>query len=161
MYGGREGRWACVQGLVFPFAALCGLLLSQDWPSQSWLWEGWQLSMLCPYEILRQLKKTPKLIIGQGGREYCLSDWRFPVGLWGCRVISSATDLPKLLCCCFSVLSLSEAVTFVLCEYMKGTAETRSFFERKSVISGFSWSQYEPYVTSNLYSFSLVYSCYA
>lgn len=57
------------------------------------------------------------------------------MGLWGCRMISSAMDLPELPCCCFSELALSEAVTFVLREYMKGTAETRSFFERKSVIS--------------------------
>lgn len=50
-------------------------------------------------------------------------------------MISSATDLPELLCCCFSALAPSGAVTFVLCEYMKRTAETRSIFERKSVIS--------------------------
>lgn len=103
-------------------------------------------------------KKTPKLIIGQARKECCLSDRRFAVGLQGCRMISSATDLPELLHCCFSVLALSEAVMLMLCEYMKGTAETGSYFERKSVISALSWSQYELYVTSNLYSFSLVCS---
>lgn len=80
------------------------------------------------------------------------------MGLRGCRMISSAADLPERPCCCFSALALPEAVTFVPCEYMKGAAETRSFFERKSVISALSWSQYEPYVASNLHSFSLVCS---
>lgn len=80
------------------------------------------------------------------------------MGLRGCGMISLATDLTELPCRCFSVLALSEAVTFVLREYMKGTVATRSFFERKSVISALSWSQHEQYVTSNLYSFSLLCS---
>lgn len=103
-----RARWAWVQGPVFPSTSLCGLLLSQECPTQSWLWEGWQPSMLCPYEMLQQLKKTPpKLIIGQGrkeGKECCFSDGRFPVGLPG-----FSGNILKLPLCWFSVLSPSQA----------------------------------------------------
>lgn len=102
----QEQRW--VQGPVFPSAALCGLLLSQECPTRSWLWEGWHPSMQCPYEMLQQLKKTPpKLINGQARKEEkesCFSDGRFPVGLQG-----FSGDIPKVPWCCFSVFSLSQA----------------------------------------------------
>lgn len=104
--------------------------------------------MLCPYEMLRQLKKAPlKLIIGQArkeGEECCFSDGRFPVGP---RAFSG--DIPKLPRCCFSVLSLSEAGRY------ERTPETRFLFEGCLVISALSWLQYDTYVASGLHSFSL------
>lgn len=150
------------------FKALCFLLLHYVvccWAKTDLLGVGsgkaGSFPCCVPMKCSCSRKKPPKLIIGQArkeGKECCLRDRRFPVGLQGCRMIYSATDLPKLLCCCFSALALSEAVMFVPCEYMKGTAETRSFFVRKSIISALFWSQYEPYVASNLCSFSLLCS---
>lgn len=119
VYGGQEGTQAWIQGLALPFAALCGLLLSQGWPTQSWLWEDWHLSILCPYEILLQTKKKKKKstnqnwIIGQAreeGRDWFLSD-RLPRFFQGCERTWSETNLPKIMHCGCSVLALCEAVT--------------------------------------------------
>lgn len=143
VYGGREERWAWVQSLVFPFAELCSLLLSQDWPTQNWLWEDWHLSILCLYEILLLMRKQ-NLIIGQArkeGKECCLSD-----RLQGGAVTRSETDL--LLCCGLAALARCEAITPVLREYANSTAETRSFTEMKSVISALCLPRCRPYLAS-------------